>query len=52
MVRRTRIAAVLTLATINVFTLAAGITVARMLPARLADLRVPSVAAGQVELTD
>jgi D-alanyl-D-alanine carboxypeptidase/D-alanyl-D-alanine-endopeptidase (penicillin-binding protein 4) len=48
MVRRTRIAAVLTLAMINVFTLAAGITVARMLPPRLADLRVPSVAAGHV----
>ena len=48
MVRRTRIAAVLTLAMINVFTLAAGITVARMLPSRLADLRVPSVAAGHV----
>ncbi len=46
MVRRTRVAAVLTLAMINVFTLAAGIAVARMLPARLAALRVPSVAAG------
>jgi serine-type D-Ala-D-Ala carboxypeptidase/endopeptidase (penicillin-binding protein 4) len=46
MVRRTRVAAVLTLAVINVFTLAAGIAVARMLPARLAALRVPSVAAG------
>lgn len=44
MVRRTRLAAVLTLAVINVFTLAAGITVARMLPPRLAALRVPSVA--------
>jgi D-alanyl-D-alanine carboxypeptidase/D-alanyl-D-alanine-endopeptidase (penicillin-binding protein 4) len=49
MVRRTRIAAVLTLAMINVFTLAAGITVARMLPPRLAALRVPTVAAGQVD---
>ena len=48
MVRRTRIAAVLTLAMINVFTLAAAITVARMLPSRLAALRVPSVAAGRV----
>ena len=48
MVRRTRRAAVLTLAMINVFTLAAGIAVARMLPARLAALRVPSVAAGPV----
>ena len=42
--RRTRIAAVLTLAVINVFTLAAGIAVAHMLPARLAALRVPVVA--------
>src|SRR5260370_4692531 len=33
---------------INVFTLAAGIAVASMLPARLAALRVPSVAAGPV----
>ncbi len=48
MVRRTRIAALLTLAMINVFTLAAGIVVVRMLPPRLAALRVPSVAAGQV----
>ena len=48
MVRRTRLAAVLTLAMINVFTLMAGITVARMLPSRLAALRVPSVAAGRV----
>ena len=48
MVRRTRLTAVLTLAMINVCTLAAGVTVARMLPARLAALRVPSVAAGRV----
>ena len=48
MVRRTRLTAVLTLAMINVFTLAAGIAVARMLPSRLAALRVPSVAAGRV----
>jgi serine-type D-Ala-D-Ala carboxypeptidase/endopeptidase (penicillin-binding protein 4) len=46
MVRRSRIAALLTLAMINVFTLAAGIAVVRMLPARLAALRVPSVAPG------
>ena len=45
MVRRTRLAALLTLAMINVFALAAGIAVARMLPARLAALRVPVVAA-------
>src|SRR4029077_6932747 len=48
MVRRTRLAAVLTLAMINVFTLAAGITVARMLPARLAALKVRPVAAKPV----
>src|SRR5436305_12015939 len=48
MARRTRLAAVLTLAMINVFTLAAGITVARMLPSRLAALRVPTVAPGHV----
>jgi coenzyme F420 biosynthesis associated uncharacterized protein len=48
MVRRTRRAALLTLAMINVFTLAAGIVVVRMLPARLAALRVPSVAAAAV----
>jgi serine-type D-Ala-D-Ala carboxypeptidase/endopeptidase (penicillin-binding protein 4) len=48
MVRRTRIAALLTLAMINVFALAASIVVVRMLPARLAALRVPSVAAGPV----
>jgi serine-type D-Ala-D-Ala carboxypeptidase/endopeptidase (penicillin-binding protein 4) len=45
MVRRTRIAALLTLAMINVVTLAAGIAVARMLPPRLAALHVPSVSA-------
>jgi D-alanyl-D-alanine carboxypeptidase/D-alanyl-D-alanine-endopeptidase (penicillin-binding protein 4) len=48
MLRRTRVAAVLTLAMINVFTLAAAITVAHMLPPRLAALRVPSVAVGRV----
>src|SRR5438270_761102 len=41
-------AAVLVLAMISVFTLAAGITVARMLPSRLAALRVPTVAATRV----
>jgi serine-type D-Ala-D-Ala carboxypeptidase/endopeptidase (penicillin-binding protein 4) len=45
MVRRTRIAAVLTLAMINAFTIAAGLAVVHMLPPRLAALRVPSVAA-------
>jgi D-alanyl-D-alanine carboxypeptidase/D-alanyl-D-alanine-endopeptidase (penicillin-binding protein 4) len=48
MARRTRLAAVLTLAMINVFTLAAGITVARMLPSRLAALKVPTVAPAPV----
>jgi serine-type D-Ala-D-Ala carboxypeptidase/endopeptidase (penicillin-binding protein 4) len=48
MVRRTRRAALLTLAMISVFTLAAGIAVARMLPPRLAALRVASVTAGPV----
>ena len=48
MVRRTRLAAVLTLAMINVFALAAGIIVARMLPSRLAALKVPTVAARPV----
>src|SRR5690242_19570153 len=48
MARRTRLAAVLTLAMINVFTLAAGITVARMLPPRLAALKVPAVASKPV----
>jgi serine-type D-Ala-D-Ala carboxypeptidase/endopeptidase (penicillin-binding protein 4) len=48
MARRTRLVAVVTLAMINVFTLAAGITVARMLPARLAALKVPTVAARPV----
>ena len=47
MARRTRLAAVVTLAMINVFTLAAGITVARMLPPRLAALKVPTVAANR-----
>ena len=48
MVRRTRIAAVLTLAMINAFTIAAGLAVVHMLPPRLAALRVPSVAAAPV----
>ena len=48
MLRRTKPAAVLTLAMINAFTLLAGITVAIMLPPRLAALKVPTVAAGQV----
>ncbi len=46
--RRTRIAAVLTLAVINVLTLVAGVAVARMLPARLAALKVPTIAPAQV----
>src|SRR5580658_10406857 len=52
MVRRTRIAALLTLAVINIFTLAAGIAVARMLPPRLAALKVPTVAAGPLAGAD
>src|SRR5580693_8202045 len=44
MVRRTRIAALLTLA--------AGIAVARMLPPRLAALKVPTVAAGPLAGAD
>ena len=48
MVRRTRIAALVTLAMINVFTFTAGIAVARMLPSRLAALHVPTVAAAPV----
>ena len=48
MVRRTRLVAVLTLAMVNVFALAAGIAVARMLPPRLAALKIPTVAAGRV----
>jgi len=52
MVRRTRLAALLTLAMINIVTLAAGIAVARMLPPRLAALRVPTVAPGTVSGSD
>jgi D-alanyl-D-alanine carboxypeptidase/D-alanyl-D-alanine-endopeptidase (penicillin-binding protein 4) len=51
-VRRTRRAALLTLAMINVFTLAAGVAVARMLPPRLAALRVPTVAVSPVRSAD
>ena len=47
--RRTRTVALLTLALINVFTLAAGVAVARMLPPRLAALKVPAVAAAQIQ---
>jgi len=43
-VRRTRKAVLITLSMLDVFTLAAGITVARMLPPRLAALRVPVAA--------
>jgi len=43
-VRRTRVATLATLATLNVFALAASVAVARMLPSRLAALRVPVVA--------
>jgi len=44
-VRRTRTTAVATLALLNVFTLAAGVAVAHMLPPRLAALRIPVTAA-------
>lgn len=44
--RRTRLLALITLAMINVCTLVAGIAVARMLPGRLAALRIPYVAGG------
>ena len=43
--RRTRITALITLAMLNLFTLAAGVAVARMLPPRLAALRIPVAAA-------
>lgn len=43
--RRTRITAVTTLAMLSLFTLAAGMAVARMLPPRLAALRIPVAAA-------
>jgi len=48
-VRRTRITAVVTLAMLNVVTLAAGVAVARMLPPRLAALRIPVAAARPVQ---
>jgi serine-type D-Ala-D-Ala carboxypeptidase/endopeptidase (penicillin-binding protein 4) len=43
-VRRTRVATLTTLAMLNVFTLAASVTVARMLPSRLAALHIPVAA--------
>jgi D-alanyl-D-alanine carboxypeptidase/D-alanyl-D-alanine-endopeptidase (penicillin-binding protein 4) len=43
-VRRTRITALATLALLNVFTLAAAVSVARMLPPRLAALHIPVAA--------
>jgi D-alanyl-D-alanine carboxypeptidase/D-alanyl-D-alanine-endopeptidase (penicillin-binding protein 4) len=47
-VRRTRTTAVAALALLNVFTLAAGLVVARMLPPRLARLHIPVAAARHV----
>jgi len=47
-VRRTRITAIVTLAMLNLVTLAAGVAVARMLPPRLAALRIPVAAARPV----
>lgn len=43
--RGARITALITLATLNIFTLAAGVAVARMLPPRLAALHIPVAAA-------
>jgi D-alanyl-D-alanine carboxypeptidase/D-alanyl-D-alanine-endopeptidase (penicillin-binding protein 4) len=45
--RRTPLVALVTLAMVNVITLTAGVAVALMLPARLAALRIPFVAAGR-----
>jgi D-alanyl-D-alanine carboxypeptidase/D-alanyl-D-alanine-endopeptidase (penicillin-binding protein 4) len=47
-VRRNRKAALVTLALLNAFTLAAGLTVARMLPPRLAALHIPVAASRPV----
>jgi serine-type D-Ala-D-Ala carboxypeptidase/endopeptidase (penicillin-binding protein 4) len=47
-VRRPRTLALAVFTLLNVFTLAAGLTVARMLPARLARLRIPVAAARPV----
>jgi len=44
-VRRTRTTALATIALLNVFTLAAGLVVAHMLPPRLAGLKIPVAAA-------
>jgi serine-type D-Ala-D-Ala carboxypeptidase/endopeptidase (penicillin-binding protein 4) len=49
-VRRRRITALATLAMLNLFTLAAGVTAARMLPPRLAALHIPVAAARPVVL--
>lgn len=46
--RRTRTTALVVLALLNAFTLAAGLTVAHMLPPRLARLRIPVAAARPV----
>ena len=46
--RRTRTTALIALALLNVFTLAAGLVVAYMLPPRLAQLRIPVAAARPV----
>src|ERR1700675_1757795 len=43
-VRRTRTTALATLALLNLFTLAAGLVVAHLLPPRLAALRIPVAA--------
>ena len=50
--RGTRFTALATLAMLNAFTLAAGVTVARMLPPRLAALHIPVAAARPVVSAD
>jgi serine-type D-Ala-D-Ala carboxypeptidase/endopeptidase (penicillin-binding protein 4) len=52
MTRRTRLVALLTLVGINLITLVGGIAVARMLPPRLAALRIPAVASGRLVTPD
>jgi D-alanyl-D-alanine carboxypeptidase len=45
-VRSTRVVTLVTLALLNVFTLVAGVSIARMLPARLAAMKVPVAVTG------
>jgi D-alanyl-D-alanine carboxypeptidase/D-alanyl-D-alanine-endopeptidase (penicillin-binding protein 4) len=46
-VRSTRVVTLVTLALLNVFTLLAGVSIARMLPARLAAMKVPVAVTGK-----